>query len=61
MTRVLVVEDDPLISAFLAKGLQDSGFAVLVADDGPLAYRLGLEEDVDIVILDMGLPGEDGL
>jgi DNA-binding response OmpR family regulator len=61
MTRVLVVEDDPLISDFLAKGLRDSGFSVLVADDGEVAFRLGVSEDFDIVILDMGLPGEDGL
>jgi DNA-binding response OmpR family regulator len=61
MTRVLVVEDDPLISDFLAKGLRDSGFSVLVADDGEVAFRLGVSEEFDIVILDMGLPGEDGL
>jgi DNA-binding response OmpR family regulator len=61
MTHVLVVEDDPLISDFLARGLRASGFSVTVADDGRLAYRLGLNEEIDLVILDMGLPGEDGL
>jgi DNA-binding response OmpR family regulator len=61
MTRVLVVEDDPLIADFLTKGLRASGYGVVHAEDGPLAHRLGLTEDLDLVILDMGLPGEDGL
>jgi DNA-binding response OmpR family regulator len=61
MSRVLIAEDDSLISSFLAKGLQAHGFATLVVDDGEEAERLGLTDDFDLLILDMGLPDRDGL
>ncbi len=61
MPRVLIAEDDNLISSFLAKGLQAHGFATLVVDDGEEAERLGLTDEFDLLILDMGLPDRDGL
>lgn len=60
MSRVLIVEDEVRIASFVEKGLRAAGFATTVAGDGATAYdevRLG---NHDLVILDLGLPGEDG-
>jgi DNA-binding response OmpR family regulator len=61
LSRILIAEDDPLISAFLEKGLRANGFATTLADDGEKAQRLGLTEEFDLLILDMGLPEREGL
>ena len=61
LPRVLIAEDDELISSFLAKGLESNGFTTLVVDDGEEAQRLGLGDGFDLLILDMGLPERDGL
>jgi DNA-binding response OmpR family regulator len=61
VTRVLVVEDDPRISSFLDKGLRASGFAAVLAETAALAQHLCTTEEFDIIVLDMGLPGGDGL
>jgi two-component system, OmpR family, response regulator len=59
--RLLVVEDDPTISSFLVKGLQEAGFAVDAADDGNRGLQLALTEPYDAAVLDLMLPGRDGL
>jgi len=61
LPRILIAEDDPLISAFLEKGLRAHGYATTLADDGETAQRLGLTEEFDLLILDMGLPEREGL
>lgn len=61
MPRVLIAEDDQLISSFVSKGLQANGFTTLVVDDGEEAERLSLTGEFDLLILDMGLPERDGL
>jgi DNA-binding response OmpR family regulator len=61
VARILIVEDDPLIGAFLVKGFRAHGFATFLAEDGEQAERLGLTDEFDIMILDMGLPGREGL
>jgi DNA-binding response OmpR family regulator len=61
MARILIAEDDPLISSFLEKGLHANGFATFVTDDGEQAQLLGMTDEFDLVILDMGLPGREGL
>jgi DNA-binding response OmpR family regulator len=61
MARVLIAEDDPLISSFIEKGLNAHGFATFVAGDGEQAQRLGLTDEFDLIILDMGLPEREGL
>jgi len=61
MTRILVVEDDPLIGAFVQKGLRRSGYATEIAHDGMTARRLGLSDEFDLVVMDLGLPERDGL
>jgi DNA-binding response OmpR family regulator len=61
MARILIAEDDPLISSFLEKGLHANGFSTFVADDGEQAQRLGMTDEFDLLILDMGLPEREGL
>ena len=61
MTRVLVVEDDPRISSFLDKGLRASGYVPVVVGTAQKAEAAAVTEELDLVILDMGLPGGDGL
>jgi two-component system OmpR family response regulator len=59
--RLLVVEDDPTIASFLVKGLQEAGFAVDAADNGARGLQLALTEPYDAAVLDLMLPGRDGL
>jgi DNA-binding response OmpR family regulator len=61
MTRILIAEDDPLIGSFLEKGLRAHGYSTLLADDGESARDLGLSDEFDLMILDMGLPEKEGL
>lgn len=59
--RLLVAEDDPALAQQLRQALQDAGFAVDVAANGIDAEHLGRFEAFDAVVLDLGLPGRDGL
>jgi DNA-binding response OmpR family regulator len=59
--RILVIEDEPKILAFLARGLEAEGFAVDGADNGRNGLERALAERYDLVILDLLLPGLDGL
>ena len=60
MTRILVVEDEPRIASFLEKGLRAEGFRTSLAEDGDRAVEVARDADVDLVLLDVGLPGRDG-
>ena len=59
--RALAVEDDPRIARDLAAALTAAGFRVEGAADGETAWFLGDTEDYDLIVLDLGLPGMDGL
>ncbi len=59
--RVLVVDDEPHIVDVVTLALRRTGYAVRGADDGPLALRLAREWQPHLVILDVMLPGLDGL
>ena len=59
--RLLVVEDDNVIASFVAKGLKEAGFAVDVAANGTDGVHLGLSEKYDAAVVDIMLPGIDGL
>jgi DNA-binding response OmpR family regulator len=59
--RVLVVEDDRRIAADLTQGLEAAGYVVEVVGDGEEAWFRGDTEDYAAIILDLGLPGMDGL
>jgi DNA-binding response OmpR family regulator len=61
MTHMLVAEDEKRIADFLVTGLRSSGYRVSVARTGPAALRMATEGDVELVVLDIGLPGMDGL
>jgi len=59
--RILLVEDDEKIAAFVIKGLKAAGFAVDHAADGETGLHLALTEPYDTAIIDIMLPGIDGL
>jgi two-component system, OmpR family, response regulator len=59
--KLLVVEDEARIAAFLEKGLTAHGYAVEWANTGSEGLRLGVAPDVALVILDLKLPDLDGL
>lgn len=59
--RVLVVEDDQRIAADVSRTLETSGYVVETVANGEDAWFLGDTEDYGAVILDLGLPGMDGL
>ncbi|TDE15940.1 response regulator transcription factor [Jiangella asiatica] len=61
MTSILIVEDDPLISAFVQKGLRRNGYLTQLADDGATARLLGMSGAFDLVVLGLGPPDRDGL
>ncbi|MCP2091368.1 heavy metal response regulator transcription factor [Paraburkholderia sediminicola] len=58
--RILVIEDELKTAAYLKKGLEESGYAVDVANDGPQGLLLAQEEEYDVIVLDVMLPGMDG-
>jgi DNA-binding response OmpR family regulator len=60
MARILIVEDEPRIASFMAKGLTADGFTTTVAGDGVTGLDLALSGDFDLMILDIGLPRLDG-
>lgn len=59
--RILLVEDEPSAARMLAKGLREQTFAVDVAPDGEAALRHAFDNDYDLIILDVMLPGKDGI
>ncbi|MGI9611410.1 MAG: response regulator [Acidimicrobiales bacterium] len=61
MTTVLVVDDEPRITGLVRDYLHQAGFDVVVAGDGPAALDAFEQDSPDAVVLDLGLPGMDGL
>lgn len=59
--RLLIVEDDLDLAGALATGFRDEGFAVDVARSGPEGFAAASTDEYDIVVLDLALPGMDGL
>ena len=59
--KLLVVDDDPRLRDLLRRYLGENGFQVFVADNGVTMNRLWLRERFDALILDLMMPGEDGL
>lgn len=59
--RVLVVEDERRIAGFIRQGLQEQGFAVELCEDGDAAFSLAKTRQYDAIVLDIMLPGRDGL
>lgn len=61
MTEVLVIEDDEAISDLLRRGLTYEGYKVSVATDGQTGLMMARDAPPDLVVLDLMLPGLDGL
>ncbi len=59
--RILVVEDEHKIAAAIKKGLEQEKYAVDVAFTGTDGYDLAVSEDYDVILLDLMLPGMDGI
>ena len=59
--RILVVEDEPIAATLLAKGLREHAYAVDVANDGRAAWEQATVNDYDLLIVDVLLPGLNGL
>ena len=59
--RLLVVEDDPKLSSFIQRGLEEEQYAVDVASDGEQGWYLSQLYDYDLILLDIMLPQMDGL
>ncbi len=61
MNRILIAEDEERVAAFVEKGLRANGYTTTTVGDGPSAVSLARDDDFDLLILDLGLPGLDGL
>src|SRR5262245_1711735 len=59
--RILVVDDEPDVREILREYLEDSGYEVYVAGDGDGVRKVVENRRIDIVLMDLNLPGEDGL
>ncbi|MDA0183488.1 response regulator transcription factor [Solirubrobacter phytolaccae] len=59
-SRILIAEDERNLVAFLEKGLRAAGYVTIAVGDGPSAIALARDEDFELLILDLGLPGLDG-
>ncbi len=59
--KLLVVDDDARIRDLLRRYLSQEGFEVMVAEDGKALSRILLRDSVDLIVLDLMMPGEDGL
>lgn len=61
MNRILIAEDELRIAAFIKKGLRSHGFVTTVANDGTTVGNIAVSNQFDLLILDLGLPGKDGM
>jgi DNA-binding response OmpR family regulator len=60
MSRILVAEDERRVSDLLARGLRAAGFSVTICADGVTCANMARDDEFDLLILDVGLPGRDG-
>ena len=59
--KILVVDDDSRIRDLLRRYLMQEGFEVMLAEDGKALSRIMLRDTADLIVLDLMMPGEDGL
>ena len=59
--KIVIVDDDARIRDLLRRYLTQEGFEVIVAEDGKALNRILLRDTVDLIVLDLMMPGEDGL
>jgi DNA-binding response OmpR family regulator len=60
LNRILIAEDEPRLASFLEKGLRANGFVTTVVGDGITASTVARDDEFDLLVLDLGLPGRDG-
>ncbi len=60
MARILVVDDDPSLAHAIQMVLEDGGFDVIVANSGCLALEIIERAEVDVILIDVFMPGTDG-
>ena len=60
MTKILLIEDDPFIQDIYETALKEADFEVQIAEEGKEALRLAKERELDLILLDIVLPGMDG-
>ena len=61
MKQILIVEDETRIAAFIAKGLKAKGYSATIAEDANTAMDMPFNYEFDLALLDLSLPGQDGL
>jgi DNA-binding response OmpR family regulator len=61
MKQILIVEDETRIAAFIAKGLKAKGYNTTIVEDAETALAMPFSCQFDLALLDLGLPGQDGL
>ena len=61
MMKILVIEDEQSVSSFIRKGLEEQGYEVTQAYDGSMGFRAAFQKSFDLIILDIILPGMNGL
>ncbi|TBO43829.1 response regulator transcription factor [Pedobacter kyonggii] len=59
--NLLLVEDEPSVVSVISRGLSDEGFTVSIAPDGLIGKQMALDNQFDLIILDIMLPGINGL
>ena len=59
--KILIIEDEPKVVAFLKKGLEEQGYITSVAYDGQMGERLATKDDFDLIILDVIIPQVNGI
>lgn len=59
--KILIVEDEPRVASFIKEGLEEQEYQTTVAYDGLSGEKAALEEDIDLVLLDLILPGKSGI
>ncbi len=60
MARIMIVDDETMLTDLLSQHLQDCGYETLTANDAPAALKL-LPRNPDLILLDINMPGTDGL
>jgi two-component system, OmpR family, copper resistance phosphate regulon response regulator CusR len=61
MMKILLVEDEPKVASFIKQGLEEQNYEVIIASDGLLGLKYGIETNFDVVILDIMIPYKNGV